>query len=183
MAVTAERAIRRLTADEAIRMAEVGILRDDEPLELVDGVLVEMSPQGPLHSEAVAMLAERLRGAYAGTARIREEKPLDCGIHDLPEPDIAVVLGPAGAFAARHPSGKECLLVIEVAMSSQEHDRAKASVYAAAGVPVYWLVDLAARVLEVRNDPGYRSCATLSAGDEVELPRLGMTLAVSELFP
>jgi len=112
-------AIRRLTADEAIRMVDAGILGEDEPVELLDGVLVEMSPQGPEHADAIAMFSDRLRAAYAGRAQIREEKPLAIGAYSLPEPDFAVVGGRAGVYAHRHPTGADTALVIEMAWSFQ----------------------------------------------------------------
>jgi len=167
-------------------MVAAGIIREDEPVELLEGVLVEMSPQGPIHAEGTTNLADRLRAAYAGRARVREEKPMAVGIYSLPEPDIAVVRGGSGVYVDHHPTGADAILVVELAWSSQEEDRRKAGIYAAAGVPVYWLVDLAARKLELRTAPdagGYRSLEVLGEDDFVLPPDLGQSWRVRDLLP
>jgi Uma2 family endonuclease len=125
--------VRRFTADEAIRMVELGILGEDEHLELLDGALVEMSPKGPEHDSTTANLADRLRGAYPGAGRVREEKSLAIDPYNLPEPDIVVLGSDSSAYVRRHPSGPETLLVVELSWSSQRRDRRKASIYAAGG--------------------------------------------------
>jgi Uma2 family endonuclease len=184
MAAPAYQSIRRLTADEVLRMAAAGIIGEDEPVELLEGVLVEMSPQGPIHSESTARLADRLRAAYAGRARVREEKPLAASVYSLPEPDIAVVRD--GSYLAHHPGGADAILVIELAWSSQAEDRSKAAIYAAAQVPVYWLVDLVNRKVEVRTQAepgGYGSIDVLGEADLISLPELGERWPVRDLLP
>jgi Uma2 family endonuclease len=186
MAAPAIGNIRRLTADEALRMVAAGIVREDEPVELLEGVLVEMSPQGPIHAEATTNLAERLRAAYAGRARIREEKPLAAGTYNLPEPDVAVVRGGPGVYADRHPTGADVILVVELAWSSQEEDRRKAGIYSAGGVPCYWLVDLAGRKVEIWTEPesgSYRALQTLAENDVVALPEIDEKWRVRDLLP
>jgi Uma2 family endonuclease len=185
MSIAQQTTVRRLTADEAMRMVEAGILGEDEHVELLDGALVEMSPQGPEHSAAITILADRLRGAYAGRAHVREEKPLTTGRFSLPEPDVAVVRGQPGAFAHKHPTGADAVLVVELAWSSQREDRLKASTYAAGGVAVYWLVDLVARKLEVRTTPvdcSYEVARIFDASDVVELPESSERWLVSDLL-
>jgi len=186
MTAPAQQSIRRLTADEALRMVAAGIVGEDEPVELLDGVLIEMSPQGPVHSEATANLADRLRVAYAGRARVREEKPLSAGKHSLPEPDVAVVRGQTGTYATRHPTGEDTILVVELAWTSQEEERRKAAIYAAANVPAYWLLDLKARKLELRTAPegdSYRTVQVLGESDSVSLPELAERWPVRNLLP
>jgi Uma2 family endonuclease len=185
MEMSARPEVRRLTTDEAMRMVDTGILRKDEPVELLDGVLVVMSSQGPAHAEATANLADRLRVAYAGRAKVREEKPLFAGEYSLPEPDIAVVRGQIGTYASRHPNGSDAILVVELAWSSQAEDRRKASVYAAAGVHDYWILDLAARTLEVHTRPEgavYRVTQILAESDFVSPPELGARWLVRDLL-
>lgn len=178
--------IRRFTAEEAMRMVDAGILGEDEPVQLLDGVLVAMSPEGPEHAYAITRLSERLREAYPGRERILEEKPLAVGTYSLPEPDVAVVRGDAGTYAHRHPAGTETVLVVEVAFSSQRGDRRKASIYAAGGVEVYWLLDLAARRLELHTMPvngAYQVTRVLSEDDVVALPESSRSWAVRDLLP
>jgi Uma2 family endonuclease len=176
---------RRFTAEETMRMVEVGILGEDERLELLDGVLVEMTPPGPEHASTTVTLGDRLRAVYAGRAHVREEKPIVSGTYSLPEPDIAVVRGGASSFTHRHPTGAEAILVVEIAWSTQRENRRKASVYAAGGVEVYWLLDLVARRLELRTTPAdgtYRVTRTLAEDDVVELPESTERWIVRELL-
>jgi Uma2 family endonuclease len=178
-------AIRRFTADEAIRMVEAGILGKDEHVELLDGALVEMTPQGRPHVVATTRLAERLRSIYGQANHILEEKPLAIGRFDLPEPDVAVIRGRLEDYPA-HPTGRDAALVVELAWSSQSSDRRKAATYAGGGVETYWLVDVLARRLEVRTTPeggAYQVTRVLGEDDVVELPGSSVRWAVRELLP
>jgi Uma2 family endonuclease len=177
---------RRFTADEAMRMVEVGILADDEHVELLDGALVEMSPQGPIHADAIVNLAERLRAIYPGRARLREDKPLAISAYSLPEPDIAVLRAQTGPFARQHPGGRDTVLVVELAWSSQRIDRRKAAIYAAGGVEVYWLLDLAVRRLELSTtlvDGAHQLTRILDEDDVVALPESDERWLVRDLLP
>ncbi len=167
-------------------MVDAGILGKNEPVELLDGVLVEMSPQGPIHAASISGVADRLRTAYAGRATVREEKPLAAGPYSLPEPDIAVVRGRPGDYMTGHPGSPDVIVAIELAWSSQNEDRRKAAVYAAAGVAVYWLVDLKDRRLEVRTNPldgAYTSTQVLAETDVVSVPELDVRWSVRDLLP
>jgi Uma2 family endonuclease len=178
--------IRRLTVEEAIRMVEAGILDEDEPVELLDGVLVEMTRQGPKHSSGVGRLADRLRRVYEGRALVREEKPILASAYSLPEPDISIVRGSYDDYAERHPTGADTLLVVKVALSSHAADRRKASIYAAAGVPAYWLIDLATRQLELRvmpRDGAYAITRVFGEDETVSLPELDLDWLVRDLLP
>jgi Uma2 family endonuclease len=182
---TGHEIIRRFTGDEAVRMVDVGILGEDEHFELLDGALVEMSPQGPPHSNAILRLAEALRAVYKGRGHIREEKPFVTSPHDLPEPDISLIRGRIGDYA-EHPAGRDAILIIEIAHSSQSIDRRKAAIYAAGRVGVYWLVDLMARKLEVRTVPeagSSQATQILGEDDEIALPESSERWFVRDLLP
>jgi Uma2 family endonuclease len=182
-----EASVRRrlFTVDEVNRMAELGILGEDEPLELLDGELVIVSPQNPRHAACLAALTERLVEAYRGVAHVRPQVPLDARPHSLPEPDLAVVKGRPSDYSERHPGGREALLVIEIARTSHQLDQRKVRIYAGAGVPIYWLVDLAARRLEVFWAPSARGVfeerQVLGPDDDVELPGLDVRWAVADI--
>ena len=125
-----------------------------ERLELLDGLLVVREPQGSSHAAIVEQIGRVLaaRSATAGTSFRRHHAPLALGEHSEPEPDVAVVAGMPRDYVAAHPS--TVALVVEVADSSLRLDRrVKANVYARAGVPEYWIVNLVARTLEVYRDP------------------------------
>jgi Uma2 family endonuclease len=169
-------------------MLEAGILREDEPLELLAGELVVVTPQGPPHANAATVLRDLLLEAY-GRERgfvVREDKPLLAGPEDLPEPDVAVVRGARGTFADRHPGGDEAVLVVELARTSLALDRSKVETYARAGVPVYWLVDMEARRLEIYTEPHadgrYALVRVLADGDAAELPGTDRSLRARDFL-
>lgn len=178
--------IHKLTVDQVLRMVEEGILLEDERVELLEGVLVEMSPQGPEHAFSTGSLGERLQALYSPEGFVREEKPLRASATSLPEPDVAVIRGSRRDYVGRHPDGRDALLVVEVAATSQDADRRKAALYAAAGVPVYWIVDLEGRRLTTHAGPSgeeYALVRILGEEDEVELPDGRGSWRVGSLLP
>jgi Uma2 family endonuclease len=158
--VVGDRPVRPLTADEVIRMVETGILGEDERVELLHGVLTQMSPKSPAHGEIEARLIRWLVGSSEHSVRVQHPL-LVPDRTSLPEPDIAVVQ--PGDHLRSHPDG--ALLVIEVAFSSLATDTGvKPELYAAAGVPDYWVVDIEARRVRMFREPrayGYRTQAVL----------------------
>jgi len=171
--------LQPLTLDQYERMVEVGVLGEDDRLELLDGMLVAVSPPGAPHAETVGRITD---WAYDSVDRsrfaIRVQQPLRCLPASEPEPDLALVA--TGAYFAQHPS--EAALVIEVSVSSAPVDlNVKRSVYARAGVREYWVVLTAARVIRVHRDPqagGYASVEDVTAATFA-----GATLDVAELSP
>src|SRR5262245_59493301 len=124
---------RRFTADEYHRMADAGILGEDERVELLDGDVVEMSPVGDRHIEAVNRCTDVFAPLLvARRARLSTQNPARLGPHDEPQPDVALV--PREVLGA--PRLGEILLAIEVADTSVEDDRAvKVPLYARSGIP------------------------------------------------
>jgi Uma2 family endonuclease len=176
---------RRFTADEVMRMAEQGILGEDERVELLDGELVVVSPQGPPHAARVMDLAQRLGDAYRGHGHIRSQVPLEADAYSLPEPDLAVVRGEPLDYVDHHPGGPDALLIVEVARTSQAIDHGKARIYAAAEGQVYWLVDLIARRVEVFKHPSksgtFARHQILGPDDDIDLPGLGVSWPVRDI--
>jgi Uma2 family endonuclease len=127
--------LRRFSAAEVTRMVEEGILRDDEPVELLDGELVVTPPQGPSPAAVVSDLDGRLREIYPERCHVRAQCPLGGAADSLPEPDLAVVRGKPRDYVAAHPRGADVVLVVEVAHTSQAIDRRKVRSYARIGVP------------------------------------------------
>ena len=178
--------LRRFTRDEFLRMTELGLFAADEHLELLHGRLVVVPPQGPPHTYSSSALRDRLLAAHAERAAVREDKPLDCGDDELPEPDLAVVRGTHRDYATRHPRGDEAILVVEVSRTTQAVDRDKASIYARGRVPVYWLLDLQARRLEVHSElmgDRYGLVRVLVETDSVEVPETDARWVVQDLLP
>ena len=148
-----DRTVRPLTADEVLRMVATGILSEDEPVELLHGVLTAVSP----HSEPHVAVLQRLHRWLAplivdGRHDVRLQMPLVVPDRSsLPEPGLAVVTRDDSTIA--HPTS--ALLVIEVAVSSLAADTSiKPPLYAAAGVPEYWVVDVPGRRLRIFSQPG-----------------------------
>jgi Uma2 family endonuclease len=153
---------------------------DGEPVELLDGVLCEMSPQSPAHALVIQMLTRHFAGAEAW---LRVQLPLEVAWDSVPEPDLALVEHKPSPEA--HPSS--ALLVVEIAVSSHEVDRGvKARLYAAADIPIYWLIDHPARSVEVRTAPtsdGYRETEAYGLGATLPSPAAGVAaLEVDSLF-
>ena len=162
---------RRFTREEYYRLAEIGFFQG-ERVELIEGEIVKMSPISPLHGEVLTLLAERLWQLFGEGYRVRVQLPLSLGDSE-PEPDIAVVPGKAGDYVHAHPT--TALLVVEVAQTSLEYDReVKAPLYARAGIPEYWIVNLDGQCIEVYRDPapigegfGYRSRRIYMKGEQI----------------
>jgi Uma2 family endonuclease len=124
--------------------------------------------------------------AYADHGHVRDAKPLDCGTHEQPEPDLAAVVGSARDYVERHPRGDETLLVVEISRTTLVRDHEKAGIYASARVPEYWLVDLPNRRVELHRDPRGERYALVQIHDEhaeLELPATTIRVRVADLLP
>ena len=133
-------------------MIEVGILHEDEPIELIGGELMVAEPKGAPHYAATRKTAKALEAAFGPGWEVRTEGPVGLDDDSEPEPDVAVVPGSPDDYSRVHPSRP--VLTVEVAESSLAFDRRrKASLYARAGLPDYWVLNLVNRVLEVYREP------------------------------
>jgi Uma2 family endonuclease len=155
-------------------------------VELLEGEIIDMTPEKSRHAAAVDLSLEALRRAFSRSHSIRVQHPLAVSDSSEPEPDLAVVHGSARDYVERHPTSAE--LVVEVSDTSLDYDRTrKARVYAQAGIAEYWIVNIVAGVLEVHRDPGdsgYRSVVTVRAGETVTpLADAGAPVAVADLLP
>jgi Uma2 family endonuclease len=178
--MTADVRVRPLRRVEYDLLVEQGVFGEDERIQLLDGELVQMSPQKSPHARMVEALTERLVPALVGTARVLVQLPFAAGEHSEPEPDLAVV--PIDEPRDRHP--QRALHVIEVADATVRLDLGrKARIYAAAGVPEYWVIDLQAAVVHVHTDPtadGYASVVVRDTDAELEVH--GVRLSLRELL-
>jgi len=184
----AESEIRRFTAEEVLRMLEVGILTEDDPVELIDGALRLMTPQGPGHGNTVERLTWRLGREYGGSRSVRVQLPLGGGAYDLPEPDVAVCPADGPWHAeVRHPRCDEADLVIEVVVTTRRDADRKSASYARAGAPVLWIVDVPARTVTVHDEPrgdgGWGRVTIVDHDGEVTLPETGRRIAVRAIMP
>ncbi len=162
---------RLFDVDEYHRMGEVGILTEDDRVELIDGEIVVMTPIGAPHARCVMFLNDVFVRRLEGRAVVSPQNPVRLHRRMEPQPDIMLLRPPLGRYAKNIPSPGDTLLVVEVAQSSQYHDRVvKLPRYAAAGIPEVWIVDLDAGVVDVHREPtadGYRVSRRLERHQEV----------------
>ena len=178
---------RRLSIEDYHRMMETGILGEDERVELLEGVIVAMSPQQDAHAWAIEWLNRFLARTLGDEFRVRPQLPLSLGELNEPEPDLAVVAA-ATRVKGRHP--ESALLAVEVSgVESLARDRkVKALLYARFRIPEYWIVDLEHETVEVFGDPdpsagAYRRSRTLGKGEMLASEVLpGVSFPVRELF-
>lgn len=168
-------------------MIAAGVFDNDERLELLEGVIVEMSPQRPRHAEVIRRLCDPSFMRVPAEVLVQAQLPLTLAPDSEPEPDVAVVPRAPGGYRDRHPT--TALLVFEVSGESLRKDRVvKAAAYARAGIPEYVIVNLEDECLEVRRDPDrtashYRAVLLLTASDGFESVAIpGLAFRVSDLL-
>ena len=186
--VTAKVIPEHWTVEDYLDLAARGVLGPEDRVELLEGVIVAMSPHNPRHAAGCSRADQVIRAAIGTQAVVRAQLSLVLGLHSVPEPDLAVVPGRLSDYDQAHPTS--ALLVVEVADSSLLQDRlTKAATYAAAGIPEYWIVNLIDDCVEVHRVPErdsrrYASITTVRRGDVIELESFpGARIAVADLLP
>ena len=184
--------VRRWKRAEYDRLVKLGVF-EREPLELVGGQLIVAEPQSAYHAGSIRAVDYALRAVLPPGWIVSIQSPLSLDDESEPEPDLLVAPGLLADYRDAHPSRP--VLVVEVSESSVAFDRlAKGSLYARAGIPDYWIVNLVDRVLEVYREPGpeptapwgwaYRSVAMLAPPATVVLVGVSaVQLAVADLLP
>ena len=187
---TVEPTPRLFTVDEYYKMAEVGILRPDEKVQLVEGIIVQMPAICPRHAFNVGRVTRLLGGRLGERAEIRTQNPIHLSDGSEPEPDVALVQPHADesrTYEKRHPTPEETFLVVEIADSTLSFDLGtKAASYARHGVGELWVIDLQGHVLVVHREPtaeGYARFDTLARGDSISpLAFPDVTFTVDEVL-
>jgi Uma2 family endonuclease len=161
---------RRFTVDEYHRMAEAGILHEDDRVELIGGEIVEMSPIGGRHAACVREINRLLGRQVDDELRVDVQSPVRLGERGEPQPDLAVIR--ARDYGDSLPTPEDVLLLIEVADTSLASDRdVKLPLYARAGIAEVWLVDLNGGAIERHTEPsenGYRLVRRAMPGETLE---------------
>jgi len=185
--------IRRWKRTEYEQLVEKGIFAPGERIELIDGLLMVAEPQSSSHFTAVSLAQRALARAFGEGWHVRAQGPIALDDTSEPEPDLAVVRGDLRDYVYAHPA--DPVLVVEVSLTSLEFDRVhKSSLYARAGRPEYWIVNLVDRVVEVRRAPApslaapygwdYTIVETLRPGQHASpLAVSGARIAVVDLLP
>jgi Uma2 family endonuclease len=174
--------VRPLKRVEYGRLVEAGAF-EDERVELLAGAIVEMSPHGTPHDSAVMRLTKLFVRAVDERAEVRIQLSFVASDDSQPEPDLAIV--PPGAYRDAHPDA--AYLLVEVSAESLRKDRTlKASIYARAGVPEFWIVNVVGACVERHTAPrngSYTNVATVRPGESIRLELLDdVEIAVAEIF-
>ena len=165
-------------------MAEVGLIAPDARVELLEGVIIDMMPIGPLHGGAVKQLSNSLFQPTDGRWVVSTQDPLHLGPKSEPVPDLMLLKPREDFYAASHPVAADVFLIVEVADSSLERDREdKLPIYAKAGIGEVWIVNLPEQQIEIYRDPnpaGYTTVQIARATDNVSplaLPEISFPVA------
>ncbi len=170
------------------KLAELGLLSEDDRVELLEGVISPKMVHSPIHDAIVSVIEQILRPVIDDNWFLRIQSSLTL-LRSEPEPDLAVVVGPPLRYMQHHPGGQDVALAIEVAETSLLRDRHKAASYAGANIPAYWIANIEQRRLEVYQHPRgeeYTKRLLLGADDHVELSGgfvAGTFLRVADLIP
>lgn len=178
---------RLFSRDEFQQMIDSGLFAG-EKVELLEGMVIAMSPQNTPHATTVNRLNYQLMKLCGPEIYIRVQSPVSLDEHNQPEPDVALCLPDPLDYVEAHPRPEQIFLIIEVADASLRQDRQrKARLYARSGIPQYWIADLGRRRVEVMTNPDkaaekYRRVRSFRAGQTIALP-LGQRIAVSAILP
>ena len=158
-----------ISVDLYHHMAEQGMFEPDERVELIDGEIFTMSPVGSLHVRCVNFLNRTISRLLGDDYLVSVQNPIISANDTEPQPDITILRANSNLFKDQLPTGRDTLIVIEVADTSASFDRnRKFPKYAQAGIPEAWLVDLKRDVVEAHSDPGsngYGVVKTLRRGE------------------
>ena len=177
-----------LTVDDYHRMAEAGILGEDDRVELIEGELIDMAPIGSEHAGKGIRLSSLLSTALAGRAFVSQQNPLRLEEHSEPQPDIAVLRYRNDFYKASHPQPADILLLIEIADTTVRYDREiKIPLYARHGIPEVWLIDLQQERVEIYLQPsseGYRQILRPGKNERIVLSLLPeVSILIADLWP
>jgi len=173
-------------------MIEAGVLTENDRVELLEGTIVPKMPHNPPHDTAVDLAQTTIAALLPAGWRVRVQSAITLADSE-PEPDVAVVRGPARRYARSHPRPRDIALIIEVADTTLSEDRTvKGHLYARARIPVYWIVNLQDSHIEVYTQPkagkspAYRQRRNFGRKELVSVfieGRLVGTIPVRELLP
>lgn len=180
--------VRLWTVNDYHRMLEAQILTSEDSVELLDGQILQMSPQQPPHAATTQRASDCLRNLLTGRAIIRVQLPITLPPNSEPEPDVAVVRIDANEYLAFHPNPGDIFLIVEVADTTLYKDRKeKAKAYAKAGIPDYWVMNVSKRQIYVFREPdgdNYQRETLLNLDATISLVAFpDIQVSVRQLFP
>ena len=178
-----------ITLERYHAMIEAGVLGEDDPVELLAGRIVDMSPIGRFHAVCVRNLTNYFIPLLQQDYLCSQEQPITIPSGSEPEPDYVIATRHAHQYREHHPYPEDIHLLIEVADQTLARDRgAKLRIYARAGIPEYWIFNLIERQLEIYTEPDtekgtYATVRTLAEKDTLREHPLAGTLKIGELLP
>jgi Uma2 family endonuclease len=177
----------RFTVAEYERMGQTGIFSEDERVELVCGEVIEMSPIGERHAACVDFLTQLITLRLRRSAIVRVQSSIRLDEHSQPQPDISVLKWRDDFYRHAHPKPEDILLVIEVSDTTLEYDtKVKVPLYARAGIPEVWIVNLPDGLIEVYSDPAagaYQTVRPYARGRRLQSQTLAsLRLSVSKVL-
>lgn len=176
------------TLEEYERMIEAGVFNEAARVELIRGEIVDMAPINFPHEACVARLTRLLTVLTDGKAYVwPQNNSIRMPGHSRPQPDLTLLKWRDDLYANTPPVGEDVLLVIEVSDTSLKYDRSvKGPLYAEAGIPEYWIVNLRERIIEVYTDPtegNYQSTRKAKSGEMLPLSGgLGSDVKVADVL-
>ncbi len=145
--------ISRLSVEQYHGLIENGLLADDDPVEFLEGWMVPKMPKKPTHSIVIEMTREAITPLLPADWFLKSENPITTDESE-PEPDITAVRGRLREYLTRHPAPKDIGMIVEIADTTLARDRGiKKRIFARANIPVYWIVNLVDKQVEVYTDP------------------------------
>ena len=181
--------LARLTLEQYEAMVDAGVFTKRDRFQLINGLLVAKVSKSPPHVLTAKNVRDELQRLIPSGWDFRLADPVRLPPGSEPEPDVSMARGDKRDYATRHPGPADLALVVEVAESSLAEDRKLASVYGAAGIPVYWIVNLKARQVEVytlMRRGGYGKPRIFKAGQSVPVMIAGVNvgqIAVADILP
>lgn len=178
----------RLSIADFLRMAQVGILREDDRIELIKGELIDMAPIGSKHASTVGVLTKLVILAAGEQGFVTSQSPVVLNDDSQPQPDLLLLKWRADYYVSALPQPGDVLLLIEVSDATLHFDRdIKIPLYAKSGIPEVWLVNLEDATIEVYREPspeGYKLMLRPSREDAISpIHFAGFVLTPKNLFP
>ena len=178
---------RKFTVEQFHKMAESGILNEDDRVELIRGEIIEMAAIGTKHAYCVRRLDKVLQRKLGDKVIISVQNPIGLDDSSEPQPDVAILKTREDDYLSAHPQPKDVFLIIEVADSTIKYDReVKIPLYAEEGVVEVWLVDINDECVEVYQEPvngKYQKVQTFSRGDNLVMQAFSaVNISVNEIL-
>lgn len=184
--------LKKFSVEQYLRLVDSGQLDENERIELIHGWLVQKMSLNASHKTSLRNLHEALIAFAMSDLVVDNQGPVILD-DSVPEPDLTISIGPAKRYTSRLPVAEEVLTIIEIADSSLDYDQTtKLELYASAGIPIYWVVNLIDKRVEVYTKPkggkkpGYGKVTKYKPGDDMPVMIAGKkrgTIAVSAILP